>query len=113
MTTLSTPTRPRRTVRRTVAALALAAAPMLMLSGCSKPSSAEVSTGVAKILEKSGLDSATAKKVADCAAPTMVDKLSKATLDNYVDGKDLTQADEKSEATSIVKACNDKVGTGA
>lgn len=113
MTTLSTPTRPRRTVRRTVAALALAAAPMLMLSGCSKPSSAEVNSGLVKIFEKEGVDTAVAKKVADCAAPTLTDKMSKATLDNYADGKDLTAEDEATEATAIIKKCAEDSGATA
>lgn len=108
MSTLSTTTtRPRHPMKRTVAALALAAAPMLMLSGCSKPSTAEVNSGLVKIFEKQGADSAVAKKVADCAAPTLVDKMSKATLDNYADGKDLTAKDEVSEATAIIKKCAD------
>lgn len=113
MTTLSTPTRTRHSMKRTVAALALATAPMLMLSGCSKPSSAEVNTGLVKIFEKSGADPAVAKKIADCAAPTLTDKMSKATLDNYADGKDLTAKDEATEATAIIKKCADENGAGA
>lgn len=89
------------------AAVVLCCAPALALTGCSKPSEAEVHDAVEKMMTDAGLTADQAKQYADCAAPKMVDQLSRSGLNNIVeDGVDAKGTDEDlDEMTAIADEC--------
>lgn len=93
------------------AAVVLCCAPALALTACSKPSESEVHDAVVKIMTDQGADKDQAEAYADCAAPKMVDKVSRTGLNNLVDdGKEAKGTDDDVDAMSeIDKTCTDEV----
>lgn len=94
-----------------LAAVALCCTPAIALTACSKPSEKEVHDAVVKMIEKQGADHDQAEAYADCAAPKMVDKISRTGLNNIVeDGTDAKGTDDDvSEMEKIDSTCTDEV----
>ncbi len=71
-------------MKKKIASLALLAAPMILLAGCSKPDEGKVHDKLVKEGASEGLNPDQATKFADCAAPKLHDKLSASSLDTFV-----------------------------
>ena len=103
-------------MKKKLASLALIAAPMILLAGCSKPSEAEVHKKIVSEATKSGVDKATAEKAAGCMAPKMVDKLSASSLDTIIEkgisGSVKVKASDADAANKIIDDCQKEVMGG-
>lgn len=97
------------------AAVAICCIPALALTGCSKPSESEVHGAVVEMLEGQGATPEQAEAYADCAAPKMVDKLSRTGLNNIIEDGSTAKGtdDDVDEMTTIDKECTDEVMGGA
>lgn len=97
-----------------IAALAIAAAPMLLLAGCSKPAQSEVRAGLVKALKadstikSANVDETTINALADCIAPKIMD-MDKATLDAISDGEDKATSDDAPKLKTITADCAKEV----
>ncbi|GAB3310914.1 hypothetical protein EK0264_11020 [Epidermidibacterium keratini] len=97
------------------ASAALVIAPMMLLSGCSKPSQDEIHAKLvedASALQLSG-DDATA--FADCAAPKLHEELSRSSLNTYLeDGMEAEVAqDDADKSNKILEDCYNEVAPAA
>ena len=94
-------------MKKKIASLALLAAPMILLAGCSKPDEGKVHDKLVKEGTAQGLDKDQANKFADCAAPKLHDKLSASSLDTFVDdgiGAKI-EKDDAADGSKIIESC--------
>lgn len=96
-------------MKKKIASLALLAAPMILLAGCSKPDEGKVHDKLVKEVTSKGMDKDQAKKFADCAAPKMHDKLSASSLDTFVkDGiGSKIEKDDAKTGSKIIEDCGE------
>ncbi|WP_158716291.1 hypothetical protein [Blastococcus sp. Marseille-P5729] len=97
------------------AAVAMCCIPALALAGCSKPSESEVHGAVVEMLEKQGATPEQAKAYADCAAPKMVDKISRTGLNNIIEDGSTAKGtdDDVDEMSAIDQECSAEVLGGS
>lgn len=94
------------------AAVAMLAVPALILTGCSKPSEADLHNAIETALVDSGATEEQAAAYADCAAPKMHDELGSDTLEKILEdpmSDKMVDADDADAAAKIDSDCTDKV----
>jgi len=94
-------------MKKKIASLALLAAPMILLAGCSKPDEGKVHAKLVSEGTKEGLTKDQATKFADCAAPKLHDKLSASSLNTFLDdgiGAKIKESDADT-GSDIIEDC--------
>lgn len=94
------------------AAVAMLAVPALILTGCSKPSEADLHKNLVEDIQSEGLGEDEATQIADCATPKLHEELSASSIETIIEDGAIgavIEADEAKAGDEILEKCLDEV----